>query len=143
LEKKMMYDLNRLADQGRTVVLVTHATANIEQCNHVSFLVQGNLAYYGPPREAISFFQARDFADIYLKLSQRVNPAEGKPPPPELQPYYQAWTLAILTHFHKRDSPPAQRHAGGAARAERTRQEAKTCPRLSPAPSCYPGPPPI
>jgi len=89
LEKKMMYDLNLLADQGRTVVLVTHATANIEQCNHVAFLVQGNLAYYGPPRDAISFFQARDFADIYLKLSQKVNPDEGKLAPPELQPYYQ------------------------------------------------------
>lgn len=90
LEKKMMYDLNRLADQGRTVVLVTHATANIEQCDHVAFLVQGHLAYYGPPDEAISFFQAQDFADIYLKLSQEVNPAEEKPPPPELQPYYEA-----------------------------------------------------
>ena len=89
LEKKMMYDLNRLADQGRTVVLVTHATANIEQCDHVAFLVQGNLAYYGPPRDATSFFQARDFADIYLKLSQEVNPVEGKLAPPELQPYYQ------------------------------------------------------
>ena len=70
LEKKMMYDLNRLADQGQTVVLVTHATANIEQCDHVAFLVQGRLAYYGPPREAIDYFEAQDFADIYLKLSQ-------------------------------------------------------------------------
>ena len=87
LEKKMMFDLNRLADQGRTVVLVTHATANIEQCDHVTFLVQGHLAYYGPPREAIGFFQARDFADIYLKLSEEVNPAAGKPPAAELQPY--------------------------------------------------------
>jgi ABC-type multidrug transport system ATPase subunit/pSer/pThr/pTyr-binding forkhead associated (FHA) protein len=89
LEKKMMYDLNLLADQGRTVMLVTHATANIEQCNHVTFLVEGNLAYYGPPSDAISFFQARDFADIYLKLSEEVNPAEGKMPSSELQPYYQ------------------------------------------------------
>ncbi len=87
LEKKLMFDLNRLADQGRTVVLVTHATANIEQCDHVSFLIQGHLAYYGPPREAIGFFQARDFADIYLKLAEEINPAAGKPAPPELQPY--------------------------------------------------------
>ena len=49
LEKKMMYDLNRLADEGRTVVLVTHATANIEQCDHVAFLSYGRLSYYGPP----------------------------------------------------------------------------------------------
>ncbi len=74
LEKKMMYDLSRLADQGQTVVLVTHATANIEQCDHVAFLVQGRLAYYGPPREAIDYFQAQDFADIYLKLSQEADP---------------------------------------------------------------------
>ena len=71
----MMYDLNRLADQGQTVVLVTHATANIEQCDHVAFLAQGYLAYYGPPREAIDYFEAQDFADIYLKLSQEAEPA--------------------------------------------------------------------
>ncbi len=88
LEKKMMYDLNRLADEGRTVVLVTHATANIEQCDHVAFLSQGHLAYYGPPSEALQFFNVRDFSDIYLKLSQEVDGAKGKPPPPELQPYY-------------------------------------------------------
>ena len=86
LEKRMMYDLNRLADQGRTVVLVTHATANIEQCNHVAFLVQGRLAYYGPPREAMDFFQARDFADIYLKLSEPID-APGADLAPELQPH--------------------------------------------------------
>jgi ABC-type multidrug transport system ATPase subunit/pSer/pThr/pTyr-binding forkhead associated (FHA) protein len=90
LEKKMMFDLNRVADQGRTVVLITHATANIEQCNHVAFLAEGRLAYYGPPQEAISFFQARDFADIYLKLGETVDPARGKAPPSELASYYQA-----------------------------------------------------
>lgn len=104
LEKKMMYDLNRLADQGRTVVLVTHATANIEQCDHVAFLVRGRLAYYGPPSEAISFFQAQDFADIYLKLSEEVNPNAGKPAPTELQPYYQA--------VQARFSPPDAQQGG-------------------------------
>ncbi len=88
LEKKMMYDLNRLSDQGRTVVLITHATANIEQCHHVAFLVRGRLAYYGPPREAIRFFQAQDFADVYLKLSEEVDPSTGKSPPSDLQSYY-------------------------------------------------------
>ncbi|MGC9467550.1 MAG: FHA domain-containing protein [Anaerolineae bacterium] len=89
LEKKMMYDLNRLADQGRTVVLVTHATANIEQCDHVGFLERGNLAYYGPPNEAIAFFKARDFADIYLKLSEPVDGFRGALPS-ELRPYWDA-----------------------------------------------------
>ncbi len=90
LEKKMMFDLGHLADEGCLVVLVTHATANIEQCDFVTFLSGGRLAYYGPPVEAIPFFKARDFADIYLKLSLPVNPSANKPAPPELQPYYEA-----------------------------------------------------
>ncbi|MGC9398145.1 MAG: FHA domain-containing protein [Anaerolineae bacterium] len=102
LEKKMMYDLNRLADQGRTVVLVTHATMNIEQCHHVAFLVQGKLAYYGPPHEAISFFKAQDFADIYLKLSEEINPSAGKPLASEIQPYY-----AQIQAHHSGDTLPA------------------------------------
>lgn len=78
LEKKMMYTLRHLADAGRTVVLVTHATANITQCDHVCFLAQGRLVYYGPPEEALSFFgvTSEDFADIYEKLDAPDSEAE-------------------------------------------------------------------
>jgi ABC transport system ATP-binding/permease protein len=89
LEKRMMYDLNRVSDEGRTVVLVTHATANIEQCDLIAFMASGSLAYFGPPNEALKFFDVRDFSDIYLKLAQEINGAQGIPPPPELQPYYR------------------------------------------------------
>lgn len=70
LEKKMMYTLRQLADGGRTVVLVTHATANITQCDHVCFLAQGRLAYFGPPEEAFTFFEVAtgDFSDVYDRL---------------------------------------------------------------------------
>jgi len=87
LEKKMMYDLNRLADEGRTIILVTHATANIEQCDQVAFLSQGFLSYYGPPKDALSFFNVQDFSDIYLELSRDVDPAQVSKIPPEIQPY--------------------------------------------------------
>ena len=89
----MMADLNRLSDEGRTVVLVTHATANIDQCDHVAFLAYGRLAYFGPPHEALKFFNVRDFADIYLRLSTMVDPNQGKQPEPELQGYYQAYRM--------------------------------------------------
>jgi ABC-type multidrug transport system ATPase subunit/pSer/pThr/pTyr-binding forkhead associated (FHA) protein/sulfur carrier protein ThiS len=89
LEKKMMYDLNRLADEGRTVVLVTHATANIEQCDQVAFLSYGELAYYGPPNDALKFYDVHDFSDIYLKLSQVIDPKAGSQVPQELMPYYK------------------------------------------------------
>ncbi len=65
LEKKMMLQLRELANNGRTVILVTHATANIEQCDHVAFMAQGRMVFFGPPAEALKFFEARDFADIY------------------------------------------------------------------------------
>ncbi|MGC9348589.1 MAG: FHA domain-containing protein [Anaerolineae bacterium] len=73
LEKKMMYLLRRLADAGRTVVLVTHATANITQCDHVCFLTNGRMAYYGPPEETFGFFEvgSGDFADVYDLLDDQ------------------------------------------------------------------------
>lgn len=72
LDKKMMQLLRKLADEGnRTIVLVTHATANIDLCDRVAFLGRGGkLCYFGPPQDALDFFQAEsgDFADIYLAL---------------------------------------------------------------------------
>ena len=70
LEKKMMHTLRRLADGGRTVLLVTHATGNIVQCDHVCFLSQGRMVYFGPPEEALEYFGVKsgDFADIYARL---------------------------------------------------------------------------
>jgi ABC-type multidrug transport system ATPase subunit/pSer/pThr/pTyr-binding forkhead associated (FHA) protein len=75
LDKKMMQLLRKLADQGRTVVLVTHATANIKLCDRVVFLGQGGrLCYFGPPDECLQFFGVReDFADIYNQLENPEN----------------------------------------------------------------------
>ena len=121
LEKKMMYDLNRLADRGKTIVLVTHATANIEQCDHVAFLSQGYLSYYGPPGEATQYFHAQDFADIYLKLTQEVNPAEGKPAPDNLQAVYPA-VQARLANAPKGKGSHDARLESGVLWAEHYRQ---------------------
>ncbi len=65
LEKKLMFTLRRLADGGRTVALVTHATANIKQCDHVAFIGEGRLVFFGPPSVALEFFGVNEFADIY------------------------------------------------------------------------------
>lgn len=70
LEKKMMVTLRKLADGGKTILLVTHATANITECDQVAFMSQGRLVYYGPPRQAGDFFQVGggDFAEIYTAI---------------------------------------------------------------------------
>ncbi len=72
LDKKMMQLLRKLANQGRTVILVTHATANIKLCDRVVFLgLGGRLCYFGPPSECLRFFGVKeDFADIYNLLDK-------------------------------------------------------------------------
>ncbi len=69
LDRKMMTLLRRLADRGRTIILVTHATNNINTCDYVCFLaLGGRMAYFGPPDEAQTFFQKTDFSEIYSVL---------------------------------------------------------------------------
>ncbi|MBN9419101.1 hypothetical protein ABS71_05240 [bacterium SCN 62-11] len=69
MEKKTMQLLSRLCRQGRTVVLITHATQNIVLCDQVALLAPGGrLVYYGPPRDALEFFEVPDFAEIYLEI---------------------------------------------------------------------------
>jgi ABC-type multidrug transport system ATPase subunit/ABC-type multidrug transport system permease subunit len=70
----MMELMRKLANEGRTVVLVTHATANISLCDRVVFLGRGgNQCYFGPPAQAFDFFGEKDnFAKIYIKLEPEV-----------------------------------------------------------------------
>jgi ABC-type multidrug transport system ATPase subunit/pSer/pThr/pTyr-binding forkhead associated (FHA) protein len=69
LDRKMMSLLRHLADKGHTIVLVTHATNNINSCDYVCFLAQnGRLAYFGPPNSAKLYFEKTDFAEIYSSL---------------------------------------------------------------------------
>ncbi len=69
LDRKMMALLRKLADRGRTIVLVTHATNNINFCDRVCFLCKGGrLAFYGTPDEAKRYFDKTDFAEIYSEL---------------------------------------------------------------------------
>ncbi|MEL6578620.1 MAG: ATP-binding cassette domain-containing protein [Cyanobacteria bacterium J06621_12] len=86
LDKEMMQLLREQADRGRTIALVTHATDNIGICDRIAFMgLGGNLCYYGPPEEALAFFQHNggnfedeyfgDFADIYIELNKGKNKA--------------------------------------------------------------------
>jgi ABC transport system ATP-binding/permease protein len=80
LDRKMMFLLRNLADRGHTIVLVTHATNNINSCDYVCFLCSGGkLAYFGPPEQAKTYFGKTDFAEIYSSLE----PTEENPNIPD------------------------------------------------------------
>jgi ABC-type multidrug transport system ATPase subunit len=56
-ETSLMQLMRRLADQGRTIVLVTHATKNVMLADKVLFMARGGyLAWFGPPDEALRYF---------------------------------------------------------------------------------------
>jgi len=76
-ESQLMRLLRRLADEGHTVVLITHATKNVMLCDQVLFLAKGgNLAYFGPPDQALKYFEVEDFDGIYEKLEAEKSPQE-------------------------------------------------------------------
>lgn len=86
-ETALMQLMRRLADQGRTIILITHATKNVMLADKVIFLARGGyLAWFGPPDEALAYFDQyrseRDrragrieFDEIYAILD---DPSKGK-----------------------------------------------------------------
>lgn len=76
-ELQMMRLLRRLASQGRTVVLVTHTTKNLIISDLVVFLAKGGrVAYFGPPKEALDYFEVEEFDEIYIKVEEERSPQE-------------------------------------------------------------------
>jgi ABC transport system ATP-binding/permease protein len=69
MDKNVMESLRKLADDGRTVVVVTHSVAQLDLCDYVLVLAPGGyVAYFGPPREALVFFGKKDYPDVFLAL---------------------------------------------------------------------------
>lgn len=96
LERRLIETLRRLADTGRTIILATHATASVMQCDTVSFLARGRLVYTGPPIQATTFFgvDQADFAAIYTALNGRATPEDADSwtiVEDELQEAYASW----------------------------------------------------
>ena len=68
-EKSVMQTLRGLADDGRSVVVVTHNTAQLDLCDRLLILAPGGrLAYFGPPQQALGYFGCTDFADLFNLL---------------------------------------------------------------------------
>ncbi|MDX2592493.1 MULTISPECIES: FHA domain-containing protein [Streptomyces] len=82
MDRSVMHMLRGLADDGRTVVVVTHSVLSLGVCDRLLVLAPGGrIAYYGHPDDALAFFgfdqwpeafeafdrdQDRDWAGEYL-----------------------------------------------------------------------------
>ena len=70
LERKFVQLVKRLTEEGRTILMVTHATSNMAACDKLLFMARGGrVAFFGPPDEALEFFETDDYTDIYLKVN--------------------------------------------------------------------------
>ena len=70
-EADLMDLFRSLADEGRTVVCVTHAPARLHLCDQLVVMADGACAFHGPPAEAPGFFGVRAVGDIYPALAGR------------------------------------------------------------------------
>lgn len=123
-DMEIMALLRSMADQGMTIVCVTHTLANLEAfCDRIIVMdVGGVLTYAGPPAETLAFFGVERMGQVFTRLPER-KPEEWRTlfdagrlaalpepdasssssmPKRKFTPYRAAWSglrqTAILTH---------------------------------------------
>lgn len=66
MDRDVMQLLRGLADDGRTVLVVTHSVAELGLCDKLLVMAPGgSVAYFGPPEEALNFFGYETWADVF------------------------------------------------------------------------------
>lgn len=66
MDRDVMRLLRGLADDGRTVLVVTHSVAQLHLCDRVLVMAPGGaMSYYGPPEGALPFFGRDEWADVF------------------------------------------------------------------------------
>ncbi|MBQ7673366.1 MAG: ATP-binding cassette domain-containing protein [Alphaproteobacteria bacterium] len=70
-EREMMELFRSLAEEGKTVLCVTHFAGRLFNCNRLLYLMQGNLIFNGSPQEYQRFFEIQDLEDAYTKQKSK------------------------------------------------------------------------
>lgn len=71
-ERNLMQSLRKMADKGKTIILVTHSTLQLQMCDKIVFMGKGgNLCFYGSYDEALRFFGVSDVVDVYNMITDQ------------------------------------------------------------------------
>lgn len=66
MDRSVMHMLRGLADDGRTVIVVTHSVLSLDVCDRLLVLAAGGrIAYYGPPQDALPFFGFEEWPEAF------------------------------------------------------------------------------
>ncbi|MEU6854258.1 ATP-binding cassette domain-containing protein [Actinacidiphila alni] len=78
---ELMRTLRELTTHGVTVVLTTHAPADLTRCDRVLFLTPtGRPAHLGPADTLTTAFAAPTLEDVYAAVARGAGPADAPPP---------------------------------------------------------------
>jgi ABC-type multidrug transport system ATPase subunit len=71
-EARLMKLFRRLADEGKSVICITHNVDNVEdQCHLILVLARGRLVFFGPPKEALPYFGVKRISEVYDRLAEK------------------------------------------------------------------------
>jgi ABC-type multidrug transport system ATPase subunit len=70
-EARMMRLFRHLSDEGKSVICITHNVDNVDSCNQALILLRGKLVYFGPPKEALGYFQVSRLGEVYDRLGTK------------------------------------------------------------------------
>ncbi|MFE6855641.1 FHA domain-containing protein, partial [Streptomyces sp. NPDC057674] len=66
MDRSVMHMLRGLADDGRTVVVVTHSVLSLDVCVRLLVLAPGGrVAYYGPPADSLGYFGFDEWPEAF------------------------------------------------------------------------------
>ncbi|MEU9384657.1 FHA domain-containing protein [Streptomyces sp. NPDC048279] len=66
MDRSVMNMLRGLADDGRTVIVVTHSVLSLDACDRLLVLAPGGrTAYFGPPGDALGFFGFGEWPEAF------------------------------------------------------------------------------
>ncbi|MEV7617945.1 FHA domain-containing protein [Streptomyces sp. NPDC089799] len=72
MDRSVMHMLRGLADDGRTVIVVTHSVLSLDVCDRLLVLAPGGrTAYYGPPEQALGFFGYDQWPEAFEAFEAR------------------------------------------------------------------------
>lgn len=78
-ERNLMQSLRKMADGGKTVILVTHSTLQLKMCDKIVFMGKGgNLCFFGSLDEALAFFGVSDVVDVYNMITDQAQKWSAK-----------------------------------------------------------------
>ncbi len=113
-ERSLMQSLRRMANSGKTVILVTHSTLQLQLCDKIVFMGKGGrLCFCGPLREALSFFGVSSVVDTYGLITDQS----------------ASWAARFAAYSPPEGRPRPQRAAAGRKKIDRLRQLGVLCSR--------------